>query len=81
MPRSACMRATARLTVKWLDHKYHHRRSDKTLRTIELLTHENFTTVDALEFHTVFNDELAERHRRHMLLRAWMQVKLRGYVQ
>jgi hypothetical protein len=78
MPRSACARATARLTVKWLDHRYHRGRSVKTLRIIKLLTPE---TVDDSEFHTVFDDELEERHRRHMLLLAWLQVKPRGYVQ
>jgi hypothetical protein len=44
MPRSACARATARLTVKWLDHRYHHGRSVKTLRIIKLLTLRRSTT-------------------------------------
>jgi hypothetical protein len=34
-----------------------------------------------LEFRAVLNDELEERHRRHMLLRAWMQVRPRGHLQ
>jgi hypothetical protein len=59
---SACARANARLTVKWLDHSHRHRRSVKTLRTIELLTHENFVTVDAVEFNIVFDDALEDRH-------------------
>jgi hypothetical protein len=41
MPRSVCARATARLTVKWLDHRYHHGRSLKTLRLIKLVLIEN----------------------------------------
>ena len=79
MPRSARARAIARLTIKWLD--YGHPASVKTLRISELPTHEDFTTADALEFRAVLDDELGECHRRHMLLRAWMQVTPRGYLQ
>jgi hypothetical protein len=37
--------------------------------------------ISALEFRAVLNDDLEERHRRHMLLRAWMQVKPRESLQ
>jgi hypothetical protein len=81
MPRRARARAIARLRVKWLDHRQYRPGSVKMLQIGELLTHENFTMVDALEFRALLNDELEERHRRHTLVRAWMQVKSRGYLQ
>jgi hypothetical protein len=81
MSRCARAPAIARLTVKWLDHSQHRPEASNRCRISELLTHENFTMVDALEFRAVLSDELEERHRRHMLLRAWTQVKSQGYLQ
>ena len=47
----------------------------------KLLTDENIAATAALELYRVFDDEIEERHRRHMLLRAWMEDKPQGRLQ
>ena len=47
----------------------------------KLLTDENITATAALDLRAVFDDEIEERHRRLMLLRAWMEDRPQGRLQ
>jgi hypothetical protein len=81
MPRITRSRAIARLIAKWLDHRLHQPGSVETLPLSKLLTDENIAATAALDLCAVFDDEIEERHRRHMLLRAWMEDKPQGRLQ
>ena len=81
MPRITRPRAIARLIAKWLDHRLHHPGSAETAPLSKLLTDENIAATTALDLCTVFDDEIEERYRRHMLLRAWMEDKPQGRLQ
>jgi hypothetical protein len=78
MPRITRSRAIARLIAKWLDHRLHPPGSVETLPLSKLLTDENIAATAALDLCAVFDDEIEERHRRHMLLLAWMEDKPQG---
>ena len=41
---------------------------------------ENIAATAALDLCVVFDDEIEECHRRHMLIRAWMEDKAQGRV-
>jgi hypothetical protein len=47
----------------------------------KLLTDENIVATAALDLCAVFDDDIEERHRRHMLLRAWIEDKPQGRLQ
>ena len=79
MPRITRSRAIARLIAKWLDHRLHHRDNVETMPLSKLLTDEIAATA-ALDLCAVFDDEIEERHRRHRLLRAWMENKPQGHM-
>jgi hypothetical protein len=81
MPRITRSRAIARLIAKWLDHRLHQPGSIKTLPLSKLLTDENIAATAALDLCAVFDDEIEQRHRRHTLLRAWMEDKPQGRLQ
>jgi len=81
MPRITRSHAIARLIAKWLDHRLHHPANVETMPLSKLLTDENIAATAALELYRVFDDEIEERHRRHMLLRAWMEDKPQGRLQ
>jgi hypothetical protein len=81
MPRITRSRAIARLIAKWLDYRLHHSGSVETLPLSKWLTDENIAATVALDLGAVFDDEIEERHRRHMLLRAWMEDKPQGRLQ
>jgi hypothetical protein len=81
MPRITRSRAIARLIAKWLDHRLHQPGSIETLPLSKLLTDENIAATAALDLYAVFEDEIEERHRRHTLLRAWMEDKPQGRLQ
>jgi hypothetical protein len=81
MPRITRSRAIARLIAKWLDYRLHHPGSVAALPLSKWLTDENIAATTALDLCDVFDDEIEERHRRHMLLRAWMEDKPQGRLQ
>ena len=81
MPRITRSRAIARLIAEWLDLRLHQPRSVETLPLSKLLTEENIAATAALDLWAVFDDEIEGRHRRHMLLRAWMEDKPQGRLQ
>jgi hypothetical protein len=81
MPRITRSRAIARLIAKWLDNGLHQSGSIETLPLSKWPTDENIAATAALDLCTVFDDEIEERHRRHMLLRAWMEDKPQGRLQ
>jgi hypothetical protein len=81
MPGITRSRAIARLIAKWLDHCLHHPENVETMPLSKLLTDENIAATAALDLCAVFDDEIEERHRRHMLLRAWMEAKPQGRLQ
>ena len=78
MPRITRSRAIARLIAKWLDHRLHRPENVKALPLSKWLTDENIAATAALDRCTVFDEEIEDRHRRHMLLRAWMADKPQG---
>jgi hypothetical protein len=78
MPRITRSRAMARLIAKWLDHRLHHPENIETMPLSKLLTDENIAATAALDLCAVFDDDIEERHRRYMLLRAWMEDKPQG---
>jgi hypothetical protein len=81
MPRITRSRAIARVIAKWLDHRLHHPGSVKTLPLSKLLTDENVAATAALDLCAAFDEAIEDRHRRHMLLRAWMEDKPQGRLQ
>jgi hypothetical protein len=81
MPLITRSRAIARLIAKWLDHRLHHPANVKTMPLSKLLTDENIAATAALDLCAGFDDDIEERHRRHMLLRAWMEDKPQGLLQ
>ena len=81
MPRITRSRAIARLIAKWLDHRQHHPANVETMPLSKLLTDENIAATAALDLCAVFDDDIEGRHRRHMLLRAWMEDKPQGRLQ
>jgi hypothetical protein len=81
MPRITRSHAIARLIAKWLDHRLNHPESVAALPLSKWLTEKNIAATAALDLCTVFDDEIEERHRRHMLLRAWMEDKPQGRLQ
>ena len=81
MPRITRSRALARLVAKWLDHHLHQPGCVRTLPPSQLLTDDNIAATAALDLGAAFDDEMEERHRRLMLLRAWMEDRPRGRLQ
>jgi len=81
MPRITRSRAIARLIAKWLDHRLHHPETVEPIPLNKLLTDENNAATDALDLCAAFDDDIEKRHRRHMLLRAWMEDKPQGRLQ
>ena len=81
MPRITRSRAIARLIAKWLDHRLHRPENVKTLTLSRWLTDENIVATAALDLCAAFDDDIEDRHRRHMLLRAWMEDKPQGRLQ
>jgi hypothetical protein len=53
----------------------------ETLPLSKLLTNENIAATAALDLSAVFDDEIEERHRRHVLIRAWMEDRPQGRLQ
>ena len=81
MPRITRSRAIARLIAKWLDNRLHHPENVETTPLSKLLTDENIAATAALDLCAVFDDDIEDRHRRRMLLRAWMEDKPQGRLQ
>jgi hypothetical protein len=76
MSRISRDRALARLRAKWLDNNLHRPRTSPTLA--ELLSEENVEAVAALDLHSQYDEDLAERDRRQRLILAWQQARPTG---